>query len=101
MSKHVRLKYGSNVPFARACIILAINECVMDRKARQYLLKALRWMHRRKAVRRAPATPQHITAQQKHRTRALINSELTYHEIANEVGIANSGRISEIMNGLR
>jgi hypothetical protein len=95
------LKYGSNVPFARSCILLAINECHMDRKARDYCLKALRWMHRRKAVRRSPAKGRRITADQKRRVKAMVHSELSQHEIANAVGITNSGRVSEIMGGLR
>ncbi len=101
MSRHVRLKYGSNVPLARACILFALAECVMDREARAYCNKALRLMHRRKAVRRSPAKGRRITADQKRRVKAMVHSELSQHEIANEVGITNSGRISEIMSGLR
>jgi len=97
----VRLSYGSNVPFARSCLQIAITECVMDRRARNCCLLALRWMRRRKAVRRAPAKGKRITAEQKRQVRAMKHSELSQHEIANTVGLTNSGRVSEIMGGLR
>jgi len=73
----------------------------MDRKARDYCLKALTWMRRRKAVRRAPAKGKRITAEQKRRVKAMEHTELSQHEIANAVGLTNSGRVSEIMGNLR
>ncbi len=101
MSRHVRLNYGSNVPLGRAYLMLALTQCVMDRSARYCCLKALHLMHRRKAVRRAPAKGRRITAEQKRRVKAMQHSGLSQHEIANEFGLTNSGRVSEIMNNLR
>jgi hypothetical protein len=72
----------------------------MGREARAYCNKALRWMHRRKAVRRSPAKGRRITADQKRRVKAMVHSDLSYHEIANTVGITNSGRVSEIIAAL-
>jgi hypothetical protein len=96
-----RRSHPSNVPLARRCIYAALRECEMDALARRYCWAALRLMTRREAVRRAPAKAQRITSAQKRQVLALNPTELTIHEIANQVGLPNSGRVSEILNGLR
>jgi hypothetical protein len=92
---------SSNVPQARAFIRYVIEYCHIDHKARCYCVAALALMTRQSAVRRAPAKHIRITGEQKRRVRAMKHTPLTYHEIANEIGIANSGRVSEIMRHKR
>jgi hypothetical protein len=97
----LRGKQSSNIPFARACLVLALKECRMDATARRYCKLALANMTRAPAVRRAPRKQTRITAAQKHAVRSLQHTDLTGTEIANRVGLANIGRVSEIMTGLR
>ena len=97
----MRGKNSSNVPFARACLVLALKECSMDATARRYCKLALANMTRAPAVRRAPKKQTPITARQKHAVRVLQHTTLTGTEIANKVGLANAGRVSEIMTGIR
>jgi hypothetical protein len=92
---------GSDIPLARAHLYEAVAYCVMDATARRHCLTALSLMSRRSAVRRAPVHQQRITPEQKRRVRALQHSEMTMHEIANAVGLANGGRVSEIMTHKR
>jgi hypothetical protein len=91
----------SDVPLARAHISEALAYCVMDEAARNHCMIAHSLMTRAHAVRRAPDHPQLITDEQKRRVRALKDSDLTYHEITNQVGLPNAGRVSEIMAGRR
>jgi len=97
----MRGKNSSNIPFARACLKLALKECSMDATAHRYCRLALANMTRAPAVRRAPRKQTRITAQQKHAVRVLQHTDLTGTEIANKVGLANAGRVSEIMTGIR
>jgi hypothetical protein len=92
---------SSNIPFARACLVLALKECSMDATARRYCKLALANMTRAPAVRRAPTKQRPITSQQKHAVKVLQHTTLTGTEIANKVGLANAGRVSEIMTGVR
>jgi hypothetical protein len=92
---------SSNVPLARVCIQFVLRECDIDDTARRYCNKALSLMTRASAVRRAPATVHRITAAEKRAVMALKHSDLTMHEIANQVGLANGGRVSEIMGRKR
>jgi AraC-like DNA-binding protein len=92
---------SSDVPLARLYLRIALDEYKMDIGARQYLLAALSLMTRASAVRRAPATLQRITPEMRRAVLNLQHTDLTIHEIANAVGLANSGRVSEIMTGKR
>ena len=58
-------------------------------------------MRRDRPVRRAPATRRPITRVIRQQIHVLSGTDLTEHEIANEVGIRNSGRVSEVLNGKR
>jgi len=99
--KAKRGKYSSNVPLARAHIEMAIRECQMDAQARRLCGAALVLMRRAPFVRMAPVKQTPITPAQKRAVMALKHSDLTSHEIANRVGLASAGRVSEILNGLR
>jgi hypothetical protein len=92
---------SSNIPLARMIIRTALKECDMDETARRYCKLALGHMTRAHAVRRAPATPNRVTPAMRAAVRALKYTDLTMHEIANKVGLANGGRVSEIMGRKR
>jgi hypothetical protein len=97
----LRGRHSSNIPLARAYLMTALKDCIMDADARKYCRKALALMKRAPAVRRAPRKQTRITAAQKHAVRMLKYTDLSGHEIANKVGLANGGRVSEIMTGIR
>jgi hypothetical protein len=73
----------------------------MDDGTRRWIKQALKLMTRESPVRRASPRRQRITDSQKIAARKLKYTDMTYHEIANKVGIPNGGRISEIMTGKR
>jgi len=87
---------SSDIPKARALLITALKE-----KDWRYVRAALPLMKRAKAVRRAPNKQKPITPAQKLAVRTLCRSDLTNHEIATRVGLANGGRVSEIITGKR
>jgi hypothetical protein len=91
----------SDIPLARTFLLTALKEGDMDDNTRRWIKHALRLMTRESPVRRAPAKKQRITDKQKAAARLLKYTNLTMHEIANKVGIANGGRVSEIMTGKR
>jgi hypothetical protein len=68
---------------------------------KRLLEQALLLMKRDRPVRRAPATRRPITHIIRRQIHVLSGTDLTEHEIANEVGIRNSGRVSEVLNGKR
>lgn len=94
---------SSDIPRARLLINTAMQTCTMDRSARRYCRLALILMVRAKAVRRAKRKQRIITAAQKAAVRRIERTEpdTHYHEIANRVGLANGGRVSEIVTGRR
>lgn len=83
---------GSNIPLARSLLTTGLAQ-----RDWRYVRKALALMTRASPVRRAPPTPTHINKKQRATVLALKHSNLTMHQIANKVGIANMGRVSEIM----
>jgi hypothetical protein len=97
-----RLNYGSDIPKARTYLIYALTQCYMDAAARMYIMRALALMNRRRACRRSVEKGKRITAEQKRQVRMLkFKTDLSYQEIAIATGLTNTGRVSEIMNGLR
>ena len=88
----------SDVPRARRLL-----ETGIATRDWSYVEAALPLMTRAKAVRRARTKQKPITAAQIQRTKliALREPDTHEHEIANRVGLPNSGRVSEILNGLR
>ena len=87
---------SSDIPRARSLLKTGLQT-----KDWRYVQAALKFMTRAKAVRKAPSKRQPITSRQKALARSLVHTDMTYHEIANKVGVANGGRISEIMTGKR
>jgi hypothetical protein len=94
---------SSDVPLARQVLQTVLKECDIDDTARRLIRRAIGLMIRAKQVRRARAKHLTITATQKARARRIATCEpdTTYHEIANRTGIANGGRVSEIITGKR
>ncbi len=104
-----RLNYGSNIPAAREML-----EGLRDRlrntgtdpitrqEAAATIEIALGMMTRRKPVKVAPRQGQPVTPAMKDRIVKLAQSspDWTMQRIAVEVG-TNSGRVSEVLNGLR
>ena len=88
----------SNIPKARELLRTG-----MKLKDWDYVRAALALMTRAKAIRRARQKQGKITDAQKREARRILLQEpdTHMHEIANRTGIRNSGRISEIANGLR
>jgi hypothetical protein len=68
---------------------------------KRLLEQALLLMKRDRPIRRAPAVRTRIDRDMRHQMFRLNASDLTIHEIANEVGVRNSGRVSEVLNGKR
>jgi hypothetical protein len=75
----------------------------MQNKDWDYVYAALALMTRAQPVRRAKQKQKPITAAQIRKAWQIATREpdTHMHEIANRVGVANGGRISEILNGLR
>ena len=92
---------SSNIPLARHYLQLALADGDMDAVAHGYCTQALRLMTRAHAVRRAPSTPVRVTPSIRLAVRALRDTDLTMHEIADRVGLPNIGRVSEIMRRKR
>ena len=89
---------SSDIPKARALLMTALKL-----KDWRYVRAALPLMTRAKAVRRAKAKQKTITPAQKRAVFRIAAEEpdTHCHEIANRVGLANGGRVSEILTGKR
>ena len=69
---------------------------------RRQVRLALGHMTRHPAVRRVRSKPVLITPAMKTQIRLLARTtDMTAHQIANRVGVRNSGRVSEVLNGRR
>jgi hypothetical protein len=91
----------SDIPRARSVLQTIESACEMDANARKGIKLALSLMTRDSPVRRAPTKRVPITDAQKRKVRSLKHTDLTYHDIAIKLGLANGGRVSEIMTGKR
>lgn len=71
--------------------------------AKTFLEQALRNMTRKSPVRKARQERVRIDDETKRRIQLLAdqNPRLTMHEIASMTGVRSSGRVSEVLNGLR
>jgi hypothetical protein len=69
--------------------------------SRNLLDLALNMMTREPAVKRAPAKRVKITEAIRSQVKTLAKEGKTEHQIAEQVGLRNAGRVSEILNGLR
>jgi len=99
-----RLEYGSNVPLAREILRGISRDDVMP-DAWEQIQEALTLMTRAKTVRKAPNKMRgRITELMKQRIHELAaTTNLTCAEIALAVGLppSASGRVSEVLHGLR
>jgi hypothetical protein len=89
---------SSDVPRARALLLTGLAK-----RDWSYVKAALPLMTRAKAVRRAKRKQGPITPAQKRMVQriATLEPDTNIHEIANRTGVANGGRISEILTGKR
>lgn len=92
----------SDIPQARQLIAEVMQMTGVDEPAKLKLGMALVLMRRSPAMCRGEAEPEEITAEIKAEVMHLAHyTRLTYHQIADHVGVHNIGRISEIVRGLR
>jgi hypothetical protein len=90
------------IPRARQLIAEVMQHTGVDAPAKLKLGQALTLMRRKPAAHRGEAEPEEITPEIKAEVLRLARTtRLTYHQIADAVGLRNIGRISEIVNGLR
>lgn len=89
---------SSDVPRARALLYEGLKTKDWD-----YVEAALPLMVRAKSIRRAKRKQGRITPAQIRAAKIIAAREPNTHchEIANRTGLANSGRVSEILNGKR
>ena len=92
---------SSDVPAARLDLQRALDHGDMDQLTRRLILSALRKMVRDKPIRRAPGKRKKITDRVRANIDQLARTDMTMTEIAYAVGVRNSGRISEVLNGKR
>jgi hypothetical protein len=93
---------GSNIPKAREILNTALNNYPnAPREVRLAIARALELMVRAPACKKTPPVEVRITRQMRARIYKLARAKLSHHKIANAVGLPNSGRVSEILNGLR
>jgi hypothetical protein len=93
---------SSDVPGARDLIEEVILSPLLALTDRQKLRKALAKLYRAKPIRKAPPHRTIITKRKRERVRDLVHgSKMTFHEIANQTGLNNSGRVTDIMQGRR
>jgi DNA-binding NarL/FixJ family response regulator len=65
------------------------------------LQRATKMMLREPAIKKAPARYVRITDAIRAQVRALAAEGKSNHDIAEQVGLRNGGRVSEILNGKR
>lgn len=91
----------SDIPKARALLneIETMTDLVTIRRQ---VRRAIGLMIREPACRRAPEKRVVLDHKIKARIRWLArHTDLTEHQIAEEVGVRNTGRVSEVLNGKR
>lgn len=93
------------IPEIRAQLLVVATKLVAGDitpvNAARHIRRLEKQMYRRKAIRRASDRQTPITPLQKSRVQELAQSDLTMAQIATKVGIANPGRVSEILAGYR
>lgn len=89
----------SNIPAARAYLRVALRT-EDPRLVHQAVRSALALLDRRKPARKARGRRGQPTLAQREEIRRLAaaNPNMTIHEIANAVGLHNSGRVSEVLH---
>jgi hypothetical protein len=75
---------------------------VKDRAVKRQLKRALKLMRREPPIRHTKKSKRvPITPKLRSKIRHLAATDMSIHDIANAVGLHNSGRISELLNGKR
>jgi hypothetical protein len=93
---------SSDIPRARQILERALSYTDLN-IVRGEIRHALSFMTRVSAIRRAPAQRVVITAAKRKRIKKLARSypRATQHQIADAIGLRNSGRVSEVLHGKR
>lgn len=95
----------SDIPLARKLfkeLLLKYGTGDISTPVRRQIALILPLLDREKYVRRAPAQRKTINKNLRARIKRLVhNTDLTYHQIANKVGVRSSGRVSDVMHGKR
>ena len=90
---------SSDIPGARQLIAEVMQMTGVDETAKLKLARALVLMRREPAERRAKVQEVEITDEMRAKVKLLVyRTSMTYHQIANHVGLRNTGRVSEIVN---
>jgi hypothetical protein len=89
----------SDIPLARD--YLDITRIHLERAA-ETLRASISLMTRESPKKRAPPTRQVITAEQRRKVMHLwLTTNMTQHQICTACGLANAGRVSDIVNGVK
>lgn len=94
----------SDIPGARRILQGLLTDCVLGPHVRDCIREVISKMTREPAIRRARSQMTPITDTQKLAMKVLSrNTHLTCADIAIRVGLPSSasGRVSEVLNGLR
>ena len=91
----------SDIPRAREIIEAILKIVELNPIVRRELHKALALMTREKHIRRARGTRCKIDVSMRRKIRNLSLTDMTMHEIADQVGLHNIGRVSEVLNRKR
>jgi hypothetical protein len=89
----------SNIPLARTLLTEILSTYKLRPKARRLLLKALREMTRRKPDFRHSREYKRLNPLERRQARTLRRKGYSLAKIARRIGIGNTGRISEAVNG--
>jgi AraC-like DNA-binding protein len=92
----------SDIVKAREILESIIKDQCSDEDTVYRIRKALRLMYRAPCIRRAPGRRKAISRNLRREIRRLAaRTEMTMQEIANQVGLGSSGRISEVLHHKR
>lgn len=92
----------SDIIKARENIEDVLEHGKIDARSRRTLRRALALMYREPAIRRATARRVVIDLIKRREVRRLAaTTDMTAHQIADAVGLRNSGRVSDVLHGRR
>lgn len=91
----------SDIKRARDIIEDVLAQSILSGWAANQLQSALKLMVRRPPVKRVRAVQPRIDRTVRAEVRRLAAMGLSNHEIANQTGLRNQGRVSEILTGKR
>jgi hypothetical protein len=96
-------KIAPKIPRARSILKDMVLSYKLQPEVRRLINRAIKLMYRAPYKRRAKSKRQRIDKHMRKRIRLMSYTypDMTEHEIANEVGLRSSGRISEVLHGKR